>query len=116
MKNKNGLVPVTLSGKLARSAKDAKAGKAPVHDALKGGLHIWIEYKDAQYFLKIGRRGCVPSAVEWRTVLNAWMWPVTRSPDESTQAPDWFYLSASIPDRRVAEQQALEIPADYLQG
>jgi hypothetical protein len=107
--------PVTLAGKLARSAKYAKAGSAPVHDALKGGLNIWIEYKDGQYLLKIGRRGCAPSAVEWRTVLEAWMWSVVRSPDESTQAPDWLYLSALIPDRR-AEQLPLEIPADYLQG
>ena len=72
------------------------------HISLKGGLHIWIQYMEGDYLLRIGRQRVEPSAVEWRTVLNNWMWVINRLPDR-TEEKMWFFLSARIPDRKVVQ-------------
>lgn len=90
---------LSLKERIAQAARWAKDSPGPeTHISLKGGLHIWIAYKDG-YTLRIGRQKVEPSAIEWRTVLNSWPWTTHAQATTSTQPPNWFYLSASIPDR-----------------
>lgn len=101
--------------KAAAEQSTVKSG-ADIHIALKGGLHIWISYMlsasgTGDYFLKLGRQRVEPSAIEWRTVLNNWMW-TTNAHNTIHANEGWVYRSALIPDRETRQTKMFDPPME----